>query len=62
MEINEIYEIKDMYDVKLLLSKYIDVLKFIQCSLDSSNFDKEQLKTVLGLLEEHTILNMKSIK
>lgn len=61
MEINEIYEIKDMYDVKLLLSKYLDLLEFINYAVDSESFDKEHFKTVIELLTNYTVLNMQSI-
>lgn len=62
MKDNEIYEIKDMYDVKLLLSRYLDILGFIQCALDSESVNKEQLKTALKLLEEYTVVNIHVIK
>ena len=61
MEINEIYEIKDMYDVKILLSKYLDFFEFIKCASESDAFDKEQLKALIDLIKEHTILYMYSL-
>ena len=50
MDISEIYEIKDMYDVELMLLKYCDILAIIKNACSSEDIIIEHLITVLDEL------------